>query len=58
MKINDDIRLCPECGVPEILTAEQAWLNNGELVQARRQESRLAFFECENFDPLLRSSGR
>jgi hypothetical protein len=52
-----EISVCPECGVPETLTQEHLWLNNGEFVQTRQQDARLAFFECDNFDPLYRNIG-
>ena len=52
-----EIPMCPECGVPQMLTGEHLWLNNGEFVQSRRQGARLAFLECENLDPLYRIIG-
>jgi hypothetical protein len=48
-------KICPECGVPEFITSEHLWLNNGDIVQARSQAARLVFFESENIDPLLRN---
>jgi hypothetical protein len=39
------------------VTGEHLWLNNGELVQSRQEEARLAFLECENFDPLYKIIG-
>ncbi len=45
---------CPECGVPEIITSEHSWLNNGDIVQARNQRSRMVFIETENLDPLFK----
>jgi hypothetical protein len=47
------LKSCPECGAPELFTNENLWLDNGELVQAGDQKNRLAFFECENMDPLF-----
>jgi hypothetical protein len=52
-----EVAACPECGAPEMFTQENLWLNNGELVQSRQQDARLAFLECENFDPLYRNIG-
>ena len=46
-------KLCPECAVPEIFTSEHLWLDNGEVVQASNERNRVAFFECENVDPLF-----
>jgi hypothetical protein len=46
-------KICPECGVPEFITSEHLWLNNGDIVQARSQAARLVFFESENIDPLI-----
>ena len=51
------VQLCPECKVPEIFSAENLWLNNGDIVQKRDQGSRLAFLECENLDPLFANIG-
>jgi len=50
-----DLKPCPECGVPEIITSEQQWLNNGDIVHTREQTSRIVFIETENLDPLFRS---
>ena len=52
-----EVSLCPECEVPEIFSAENLWLNNGDIVQRRNQNSRLAFLECENLDPLFLNIG-
>lgn len=49
-----EIKLCPECGVPKSITEEHLWLNNGDIVQARDQRSRILFLEAENIDPLFR----
>ena len=51
------LRTCPECEVPEVFTAETLWLDNGELVQASNRKNRVAFFECENIDPLFSNLG-
>lgn len=50
-----DPRPCPECGVPEYITEEHEWLNNGDLVQARDHRHRMIFIESENLDPLFRN---
>jgi hypothetical protein len=50
-----ELKVCPECGVPEYITGEQLWLNNGDIVQKRNREARLVIFESENIDPLLRN---
>jgi len=50
-----DLKPCPECGVPEIITSEHQWLNNGDIVHTRAQTSRMVFVETENLDPLFRS---
>ena len=49
-----ELKLCPECGVPEIIAREHRWLNNGDVVQSRAQTSRMVFIETENLDPLFR----
>ena len=51
------LELCPECNVPLYVTSEQLWLDNGEVVQARQQSTRLALIECENLDPLFTGIG-
>jgi hypothetical protein len=48
-------RSCPECGVPEHITKEHLWLDNGDIVQSRDHSNRMNFFESENFDPLFRN---
>ena len=53
----NDVKLCPECKVPEIFTSEQIWLNNGDIVQRSNPSHRLAFIECENIDPLFKIIG-
>src|SRR5450759_1712607 len=49
-----ELKPCPECGVPEIITGEHQWLNNGDIVQKRHQSHRMVFIETENLDPLFR----
>jgi hypothetical protein len=46
---------CPECGVPEYITEEHRWLDNGDIVQKKDEKHRMLFIETENFDPLIRS---
>jgi len=48
-----EIRSCPRCGVPDYITSEHLWLNNGVIVQKRDERARLAFIDCENLDPLF-----
>jgi hypothetical protein len=50
-----NIEVCPECGVPEYITSEHLWLNNGDIVQKRNQGARLIIMESENIDPLLQN---
>ena len=57
IEIDPETPVCPECGVPIGITSEHLWLNNGEFVQLRRQDGRLAFLECENLDPLYKIIG-
>ncbi len=49
-----EIKLCPECGAPEIATGEHIWLNNGDIVHKRALSSRMVFLESENLDPVYR----
>jgi hypothetical protein len=44
---------CEECGVPQVVTNEYIWLNNGDIVQKRDQRHRIIFMESENWDPLF-----
>jgi hypothetical protein len=50
-----EIKVCPVCGVPEYITSEHLWLNNGDIVQKRDQVARLVIMESENIDPLLQN---
>jgi hypothetical protein len=50
-----DLKTCPECGVPDYVTREHLWLDNGDLVQSRDEGHRMIFFESENLDPLFRN---
>ncbi len=49
-----DIPVCPECGVPRLVTAEHTWLSDGAIVQTRFWGHRMAFVETENLDPLFK----
>jgi len=49
------LKACPECQVPDYITSEHLWLDNGDIVQKRNQAARLVFFESENIDPLFRN---
>jgi hypothetical protein len=44
---------CPECGVPTHISREHTWLSDGSIVQTRFRESRIAFLESENWDPIF-----
>jgi hypothetical protein len=48
------LKLCSECGAPEMITGEHEWLNNGGIVQGRRRSHRMVFVETEILDPLFR----
>jgi hypothetical protein len=50
----NDSEHCPECGVPEYITGEHSWLDNGDIVHSRDRARRLVFVESENIDPLIR----
>lgn len=52
-----EFKLCPECKAPDFFTHEHLWLNNGDIVQERNHNVRLAFIECENLDPLFKGIG-
>ena len=49
-----ELKTCPECGVPDYVTREHLWLDNGDIVQSRDEGHRVVFFESENIDPLFR----
>jgi hypothetical protein len=49
---------CPECNVPKIITSENSWLDNGDIVQSRNDRSRMIFIETENLDPLFMGIGQ
>jgi hypothetical protein len=46
---------CPRCGVPQYISSEHLWLDNGDIVQTRDPSNRMVFFESENLDPLFRN---
>jgi len=48
--------LCPECGVPDYVTKEHLWLDNGDIVQARDKRHRICLIDCENLDPLFQGT--
>jgi hypothetical protein len=52
-----DVKLCPECNVPEPFCQGQVWLNNGDIVQSANPRTRLTLIECESLDPLFRNIG-
>jgi len=49
----NDTKYCPECGVPDYITGEHSWMNNGDIVHSRDQKRRVVFVESEHIDPLL-----
>ncbi len=49
-----DTTSCPECGVPEYISGEHLWLDNGDIVHSRDRGRRVVFMESENIDPLLK----
>jgi hypothetical protein len=53
----NELEVCPECGLPKLVTSEHAWLDNGDMVQARDHSNRVILLECENLDPLFREIG-
>jgi hypothetical protein len=44
---------CPGCGVPDYISSEHIWLNNGDIVQGREFLHRILFIEIENLDPII-----
>ncbi len=48
-----EIPCCPECGVPTQIIEGHSWLNSGVIVLNIDPMLRMAFVECENFDPLF-----
>mgnify|MGYP000480601223 CR=1 FL=1 len=46
--------ICPECGVPQYISTQHLWLNNGDIVNAAQSTERLNFLESEFMDPLIR----
>jgi hypothetical protein len=50
-----ELEVCPECGAPELLTSENLWLDNGDIIQKRVERNRMIFIETENLDPVFQS---
>jgi hypothetical protein len=48
-----EMTLCPECGVPELLTATHTWLGNGTIILNTNPQIRLIIHESQNLDPLF-----
>ena len=48
-----DVQVCAECGVPEYITSEHVWLNDGLIAQRRDQRHVVVFAESGNLDPLF-----
>ena len=48
-----EIPCCPECGVPTQIIEGHQWLNSGVIVLAIDAKLRMAFVECEDFDPMF-----
>jgi hypothetical protein len=48
-----DVRLCPECGAPDQIIANNKWLNSGVIVLNRDETQRQILVESENLDPLF-----
>jgi hypothetical protein len=53
-----EIKRCPECGVPEQISAEYVWLNSGAMVQKSNLSRRVGFMESEHLDPLYTEMGK
>lgn len=49
----EEVKVCPECGVPEPIYQQLTWLNSGVIVQKGKETTRLSFIESENLDPLF-----
>ena len=50
-----NIKMCPKCGVPDFVTGQHLWLNNGDIVQRNSPTARLVIAESENIDPVFRN---
>lgn len=48
-----ELKLCPECGVPEEQAKECLWLNSGVIVLASDRVRRQCLIESENLDPIF-----
>jgi hypothetical protein len=49
-----ELKRCPQCGIPEYISSEHQWLDNGDIVLRREPWYRMVFIECQNLDPLWR----
>jgi len=49
-----ELKPCPECKVPEYISREHSWLDNGDIVQSREEWHRMLFIETAGIDPLFR----
>ncbi|MEW6555703.1 MAG: hypothetical protein AB1384_15650 [Actinomycetota bacterium] len=50
----EGVNTCPECGVPEYITAEHLWQESGFIVQKRDQRHIVTFIENDNLNALFR----
>lgn len=50
-----EVNVCPECAVPEQVSANRTWLNNGDMVQTGNESHRACFIETESLDPIYSS---
>lgn len=48
------IGVCPECGVPLMVSGELSWDDNGVISSRSSPRNRWVFYESENIDPLFR----
>ncbi len=53
-----ELKLCPECGVPEEQAKECLWLNSGVIVLASDRVRRQCLIESENLDPIFALLGK
>jgi hypothetical protein len=54
----EDIKQCPECGVPVLITDQFVWLNSGVVVMKNDMSIRRGFIESGNLDPLYEDIGK
>ena len=45
---------CLECGVPQLITSSNVWLNSGAIVQSNNTFRRIGFVDSDNLDPLYK----